>query len=224
MAQDEVAARKITAIPNGVDEHTFTPVAEDEKQDAKRLLGYPQKVLVTYTGSMKRQKGLDVLLKAWRQVSRVRGDAQLLMVGKTKPEAEFRYLTELARALGIERSVTFTGETHDVRNYLRATDVFVLPSYLEGLSNSMLEALSCGLPTVVTDVPGLEDIIAHGVNGWIVPPGDPDALADGIITVLGNSDLAAALGQAARALVLERFSIRQVAVSYEEMIRDLTKE
>lgn len=221
LVADEVAATKIAAIPNGVDVQRFLPVVEREKQDAKKLLGYPQKLLVTYLGSMKRQKGLDVLLKAWRQVNRVRGDAQLIMVGKTAPEAEFRYLLNLARNLGIEQSVTFSGETHHVRDYLRATDLFVLPSYLEGLSNAMLEALSSGLPTVMTQVPGLEDVIVHGVNGWIVPSGDPGALAEGIIAVLGDSELAAALGKAARELAVERFSIQRVAASYEELIRDL---
>jgi len=163
---------KITKIPNCIDTHRFKPVELCEKQKAKNLLGLSQNRIVTYVGNLTRARSLNVLLTSWKEVSHSRPEVHLLIVGKTEPEKEFEYLSSLVQELGIGNSATFTREAHLVCRYLDITDVFVLPSFQEGISEAMLEVPSCRLPVVVTNIPGVEDVIIHDVNGSIVPPRD----------------------------------------------------
>ena len=108
--------------------------------------------------------------------------------------------------------VLFTGMTHDVHDYFRAADVFVLPSRREGLPIALLEAMACALPCVASLLPGSTDIIiTHGETGLLVPVGDVQALADAIAMVLGDERRATALGAAARLRVAERFANTDVA-------------
>jgi glycosyltransferase involved in cell wall biosynthesis len=108
--------------------------------------------------------------------------------------------------------VIFTGTTHDVQDYFRAADVFVLPSRREGLPVALLEAMACGLPCVASLLPGATDtIIANGGNGLLVPPGDAVALADHVARVLQDTALASALGAAARETIAARFANTDVA-------------
>ena len=114
--------------------------------------------------------------------------------------------------------VTFAGETADVALYLRAADLFVLPSRAEGMSNAVLEAMACGIPVVATDVGGNREIVgADGVSGRLVPSGDPVALAEAIGTLVGKPALRQELGSAAHGIVRERFDIQRVATQYLSM-------
>jgi glycosyltransferase involved in cell wall biosynthesis len=105
----------------------------------------------------------------------------------------------------------FTGQVKDAVPYLQAADLFVLPSSTEGLSNSMLEAMSCGLPVLATTVGGAPDVIEHGKNGFLIPPDDVDSLRRGLQTLLADGTLRFTLGSNARARILADFSLDSVA-------------
>jgi glycosyltransferase involved in cell wall biosynthesis len=120
------------------------------------------------------EKGLDTLLDAWASAFAGREDVRLRLVGAGRLEAALR---EQARALGIGGQVEFLGHQDKVEDIIATADVGVLPSNIEGLSNTLLELMASGLPTIATRVSGSEDFVVSGRNGWIFDPGDTKALA-----------------------------------------------
>jgi glycosyltransferase involved in cell wall biosynthesis len=117
--------------------------------------------------------------------------------------------------------VRFTGQVEDALRYLQAADLFVLPSTTEGLSNSLLEALSVGLPVLATSVGGTPDVIAHGENGYLIPPDDLPALQAGLTILLNDSDLCGRLGTLSRRRVQADFSLESVAARLEALYHRL---
>lgn len=106
--------------------------------------------------------------------------------------------------------ITYLGETDDVRPYLRSCSLLCLPSYREGLPRTILEALAIGRPIITTDVPGCRELVIDGVNGFIVPPRDPDALAAAITRFVERPDLLATMAKASRALAEARYNVGDI--------------
>jgi len=117
--------------------------------------------------------------------------------------------------------VRFHGRVNDVPRHLAETDVFVLPSRSEGISNALLEAMAHGVPSIATDIPGNRDLIEDGRTGLLVPPDDAKALSEALLRLAGDRSLRETLGRAGRRLVEERFDLRIVAGKYAEMYRGL---
>src|SRR5690606_9080223 len=109
----------------------------------------------------------------------------------------------------------------DVRPYLRASDVFVLPSRSEGMSNVLLEAMAAGLPSIATRVGAAEAVVTDGTDGLLVPPAAPPQLGDALRRVCGDPELRARLGSAAARTIDERFSIAAVMNQIEAEYRDI---
>ena len=107
-------------------------------------------------------------------------------------------------------TVEFLGEVTDVPGVLARADIYVQPSFQEGLPNAVLEAMAMGLPIVATRVSGNEDVVTDGDNGLLVPPGDPDALAAALRTLVADPALAARMGRRSREIVESRFSLTAV--------------
>lgn len=151
-------------------------------------------VRVAYVGRLRQVKGVTVLLDAWHQLAP--GAAARLVIageGELRPELE----AQLDR-LALRGAVELAGAISDVPALLRDTDVYVQPSFAEGMPNSVLEAMAAGLPVVATRVSGNEDLIADGENGLLVPPGDPGALAAAIRRLMDDPALARTMGERAR--------------------------
>jgi glycosyltransferase involved in cell wall biosynthesis len=208
-----VSASRICQIPNGVE----IPAREADLAVAPLRIRWrlrPEAPVVTYTGRLSSEKGLEILLSAWSRVAQHPTHPQLLLVG---PGSHVRNVeSQLHRMVGehrLEDSVRFVGEVADVSPYLSLADVFVLPSRSEGLSNALLEALAHGKPVVVTDIPG-NGIITHDCEGLKVPVDDAEALADALLSLIADPNLRARLGGAARATAINRFSIESVARQY----------
>jgi glycosyltransferase involved in cell wall biosynthesis len=146
-----------------------------------------------------KQKGHAVLLKAATLVP----NAMFVLAGDG-PERQS--LEALAQELGVASRVHFLGERADVPSLLARSDAFVLPSMYEGLPVSVLEAMAIGTPVVATAVGGTDEVVEHGVNGLLVPPGNPERLADEISRVIGNTSLAASLSEGGKRRVREYFS------------------
>jgi len=196
-------ARRVR-IPNGVDTDRFAPVSSGEKGQLRENLGLTASApLAIFAGRLVPEKRIDQLLMAWPQVCRQVLGAELVIIGSGEEEARLR---EQAPA-----GVRFVGQVDDVRPYLQAADVFVLPSVTEGLSNAMLEALSTSLGVVVTAVGGAPDIIMNGRNGMLISPDDVDGLAVALVTLLQNADLRQRLGAAGRRTVEADYSLAQAA-------------
>lgn len=211
------AQQKIKYIPNGVMLPRLPSV--QERARVRESLGVsPDNFVLTFVGSFQRKKNVPFLLNTFASLARERSQVRLWLVGDG-PQRNL--LQQQVIQLDLTGKVRFTGQIPNVSDYLMASDGFVLPSRIEGLSNALLEAMSHGLPCVATAVGGNPDLIHSGKNGWLVPPEDPNALYETLKRVSDNSDAARAAGHAARATIAERFTIDQVADKYLDLYDQL---
>ncbi len=211
---------KFWLIPNGVDLERFRPGDQEERQALRRELGLPEELpLILYVGFFSHDKRPDVLFESWTRM--LVGDSPttgLVFVGATRSRyyevdpGLVQEIREEAQRLGVEKRVAFVEVTHEIEKYYQAADIFALPSSREGLPNTLLEAMATGLPCVVSRLPGVTDeVIDHGINGFLFPPGDGVALEGALRLLLYDPTLAQELGRRARATVEERYSIAQTA-------------
>lgn len=222
-----VSASKITVIPQGTNHIVFKPTKLNEKINLRNDLGLPiQDLLVTFVGGIIPRKGVDLLLEAWKLVSVEYPTAQLLLVGPIyidNPElAEFyQRLKDKIGKSQLQRKVHFIGMVDNVVDYLRASDIFVLPSIREGLPSTLLEAMSCGLPCIITSFLGYSEYIARNSEEIIVVPRDADALSQAIINLLKSQELRMKLGAKARKRIEAKFSINIILQRYVNLFQDL---
>jgi glycosyltransferase involved in cell wall biosynthesis len=171
-------------------------------------------VSAIYVGRLSSEKGLSDLLHAWRSVkARATRRIKLRMIGDGPQEKE---LQALALALDLGETVEFFGYCGDVPAELIKANLFVLPSYAEGNSNAILEAMSAGLPIVATRVGGASIQIGSDGERFLVPPGDRQALAGALLKLIEDEVLQLRLGVAMRARIESMFAIDRVAAIYEQ--------
>lgn len=204
---------RIWEIPNGVDVEHFRPLQPGRRRRLREALNLPDGWLVGFAGRLTHQKGLDVLLEAWRRVVSARRDAQLILIGSGE---ELPNLFKQADSLGLERSVHFVGECSDVAPLLQACDAFVLPSRSEGLPVALLEAMAVGLPVVATKIDGIRYVLEDGVTGGLVPPDDPMALSNRLLEAADGARVQS-WGERARRHVEAHYSLDVVAEQYVAM-------
>jgi len=212
----------IHMIPNGVDTKRFHPVTEDEKLKLRRKLGLPVTgKIVSFTGRLVSYKGLPLLLRVWQEIQRKHRDVRLVLVGSGgldihNCEAELKAYVD---AHSLQDSVRFTGDVHNVYEYLQASDIFAFPTGSEAFGISLIEAMACGLPVISTGVGGLEDILQHRRNGLLVEPGNHRQLYEALECLLADHALAGCLGKAARQTVEDRYSMETVTREYVQLFR-----
>jgi glycosyltransferase involved in cell wall biosynthesis len=183
----------VETLYHGLDPAAMGPPAPD---GVREELGIgPAAPLVGTVANFRVEKAHGDLLRAAVLVRESLPDVRFLLVGHGPLEAQMR--AEAAR-LGLDDTVIFAGFREDVPRLAAALDVFALSSRHEGLSIALMEAMALGKPPVVTSVGGLPELVTHDRDGLLVPPGDPGALAAGIVTVLQDRALAGRLGEAAR--------------------------
>lgn len=172
--------------------------------------GGTERPLVVCVARLCRQKGQDVLLRAWPAVPRAVPGAHLVLVGDGPDEAALR-----AAAPG---SVTFAGPTVDAAAWYRVADLVVLPSRWEGMALVPLEAMACGRPVLVTDVDGARESLPPGqARHCLVRPDDPAALAHAIVALLRNAPLRDALAHEARPHVVAHHDVRNAAAAFADL-------
>jgi len=216
---------KIRCIPNGIDTVKFAPAPPEQKPLSRRELGLPvDKVLVTYTGRLAAAKGLLPLIRVWRELVSRHPSAHLVLVGSGGEHTVDNCESELRQFIathGLEPAVSLPGQVDNVAEYLRASDLFVLPSEYEGLSLSLLEALACGLPAVATRVGAAPEVLEHERSGILIEPKDPPALERGIEWLLNHRERWPAMAAAARQTVLQNYSLDAVCNAYVRLFQDL---
>ena len=207
-------------LPYGVNTRRFHPVPPETKLSLRAKLGIPQnKRIVIFVGRLHPVKGLDILLKAWHKLSHFSGCAQLLLVGDGPENA---YLKELTAQLQIENTVSFLGSKYGINEYMQACDIFVLPSFSEGLSNSLLEAMSSGLAIVATNVEGSSEAIKQGHNGLLVEPRDIDQLAQALKKMIDKEELSLKLARQARQTATTKYSLESAVENRIQVYRELS--
>jgi glycosyltransferase involved in cell wall biosynthesis len=206
-----VPRARITVIPNGVDAARFFPPAPAE--EARRALGADASPLVGSVGCLAARKDYGTLLEALCLLGG-RGlafRAALVGDGPDRDALEAR-----AAALGLAGRVRFLGERGDIERLLPGMDVFVLSSREEGIPNALLEAMAAGRACVATAVGGTPEVLRDGETGWLVPPGEPGALADALEQALTRPGEARRRSEAACRAAREELSIEVMVRRHEE--------
>jgi glycosyltransferase involved in cell wall biosynthesis/serine acetyltransferase len=200
--QDGFSPDLIRVIRNGVDLERFTNVHRD-RQKLFPHLALGSKLIAVVANMNVETKGHTDLIRAASVISRECPAAKFLLIGDGAERARLEVMTG---ELGLHETVLFAGRRTDVPTVLACCDLFVLPSWAEGLPNSVLEAMAVGLPVVATSVGGTPEIIEDGVNGLLVEPRDSHALAGAILQLLGNEGFAKQLARSAQERVHGQFS------------------
>jgi glycosyltransferase involved in cell wall biosynthesis len=176
---------------------------------------------VVMVASINRNKGQDLLLKAF---ARLRNrDAELWLYGTTGLSAH-KYVHDLkhfAEEQGLSGRVFLPGPTADVFKVFAGAAVVVHTSWTESFGMALVEAMSCGVPVIAHDLEGMREVVADGVSGYLIEPGDLDALAERLDELLENPDLRNRLGAAGYALVRERFDMTTRAAEYLDLYREV---
>ncbi len=214
-----VSPDRIEVVPNGIDAR-FAPGAGDHVRLRHGLGGGP---VALFLGGLKPRKNLALLLDAWREVARARADARLLVAGVGPLESSLR---RRAVALGLGGRVVFAGRIAEAEKvgYYNAADLFVSPSSLEGFGFTVGEAMSCGLPVVVSDRGALPELVVHGEGGFVCRHGDAGELARRLLLLLGDALLRRRFGRFNRDRVDRHFrwerASRRVWDIYEEVLTE----
>jgi sugar transferase (PEP-CTERM/EpsH1 system associated) len=211
-----VPAARITQIYNGVDTELFLP--EFTQSQLEPASADESAMVVGTVGRLQPVKDHVTLIKAFAHAKQsspgdMRG-ARLVIVGEGPCRDQIA--AEIARH-GIEPSVSMLGERQDVANVLRTFDVFALPSLVEGISNTILEAMASGLPVLATRAGGNPELVAENETGQLVSPGDWQTMATWLIEYARNAPLRRRQGRAARKLAGDRFSMTAMVQSYLEL-------
>lgn len=213
-----VAPAKIDVIANGVDSERFAP--RPELKSARRAeLGLPQDALLIGTvGRLVRIKGQALLLQA-AKILADRGLNVSVALAGDGPELE--NLRATAAALSLSSRIHFLGASKKVADFLNALDIFVLPSVSEGMSNTVLEAMSSGLPVLATRVGGNPELVEDQVSGRLFQVGDAAQLADDVAALAENENLRRGLGAAARARILANYRLDLMLDRYRNLYQRL---
>lgn len=214
LVKDEnVPAGHIELCYNGIDLEKFQPL------DRARPAAVPKDALVVgVVCALRPEKGLSTLVKAFAEIRNLDPRLKLAVVGSG---AMLESLQAEARALGIWEQCVFEPATSQVAEWLRAIDIFVLPSLSEAFSNSLMEAMACGCCVVASNVGGNPELVSNGETGLLFEPRDAAGLSGVLRNLLENEPLRRRLAAAGERTVRERFSIRSSAERMSEIYKKL---
>ena len=203
---------RLVVVSNGVDPAPFDRALA---VDRASIVVPPGAVLALYVGRFDPQKGLNHLLDAASRIIATRADWHLALVGDG-PERP-ALLARIGADPALRANVHALGRRGDVPALLKAADLLVLPSLWEGMPNVVLEAMAARRAVVGTAVEGTEDLVVPGQTGWLVPPGDPGALADALLEAAADPSRLARFGESGRARVEAGFTPARVVEAYERL-------
>lgn len=220
-AEDRIYGVRPLLIPNWTDPARFAPANSGQKRANGRVaLGIDGEAIVYVSvGSCQLLKRHEAVIRALAGILATCPGAHYLHVGSGELEVPEQ---QLVKDLGLSRKVTFVGQRDDIPELLQSSDVFVMPSTREGSPISCLEAMSCALPVIATDAPGLRDLVAEGETGRLVQGGDE--LARAMAELYDDEHLRDAMGEAGRARVLDEFSVERSVESYLALYGELCRD
>jgi glycosyltransferase involved in cell wall biosynthesis len=209
-----VPRAKVEQIINGVDCEKFCPALD--KIQARATLGIPaDKMVVGIVGRLDPVKDHATLLRSMGQAA----DAgRLVIVGAGPAETDLR---SLAAQLNLTERMHFLGARDDIAQVMGALDVFVLPSLAEGISNTILEAMACGVPVIASRVGGSSELVVEGETGFLFEAGQAGELAGRLERYLYNPELRQRHGLAGRLRAKQQFSLSAMVGKYERLYRSL---
>lgn len=221
----KIPPEKIVKIHNGIEIEEYHPdikEVKNKKSELRRELGLKSDVpVIGAIGRLVWQKGFEYLIQAIPQVIQAFPEAKFLIVGEGPLR---RGLEELSERLKIEDNTIFTGFRSDIKDILATIKLLAMPSLLEGLPLVLLEGMAMAKPIVATRIDGITEVLENGETGLLVPAKNPHELAEAIIEILKNKTKADLLGQNARKIVEEKFSVKKMVEQTELVYEKLLTE
>lgn len=201
-------SENIIVVGNGVNPDFFVPI--------KKKRG----VYILYTGQLNSKKGLIDLVKSAQYVCREHPKLKFILAGKGPLE---NHLKKLVHSLNLDRNFSFVGfvDRSTLLEYYQNATIYVFPSYYEGLPTTLLEAMSCGLPVVATDVDGTSEAVIDGETGYLVPPKNSKKLAGAILRLLADEELMKRMGEKAINRIKKHYDWGIIASKIEEIYRSI---
>jgi glycosyltransferase involved in cell wall biosynthesis len=202
---------KTIVFPWGVDLEHFSPKKEERKKDG---------FILFCNRSWEARYGVDVLAHAFVQVAQKRDDVRLILLGGGSQGAKLRQIFQRG---GVEEFVTYGGQIsqNDLPNWYHQADLYISPSHVDGSSVSLMEALACGLPCLVSDIPANKEWVVENENGWLFRDGDSNHLAEKILMAMNQRDKLFEMGQAGRKSAEKRADWKQNAEALMNVYRKL---
>ena len=219
-----VERSRIQFIPNGVDSNIFFPLDQELKRVRRQEIGIRECLTIVFCGAVVERKRPHFIIEALREILEdKKTDAQLLLVGPAPDETYLKLLTSLIDQYKLVGNVKLIGHTDKVEYYLQAADLFCLPSRQEGLPNAAIEAMSCGLPIVVTQFSGAADLGAGDRKTGIIVDGNIEAIARGIRDFLYSDNLLRSVSLRARKHAVNEFSLNIAAQRHFNLFQNIGK-
>lgn len=206
-----VPESKLELIPNGIDADLFIN-ADTAPLDIAG--SRPDKTTLIFVGRLDAVKGVDVLIRAVSILNNSQDNLQLLIVGDGPKREELQALTH---KLMVSENIIFLGTRRDITPLLSYADIKVMPSYWEGLGIAAIEAMASGIPVIASNVEGLNEVIRHKVTGILVPPGNPEKLAEAIDSIAANPLLCEQWGRNGRKIAIQEYSFIKMIKSYTDL-------
>lgn len=205
---------RICVVHNGVRIGNKDPILGAQK---RTILGIKSEdVVIGSVGRLAPVKNYPSLLTVFAKVKKEFNNVKLILIGDGD---ERKSLEQISIHLGLEKDVFFLGQRDDVEDWMQAFDLFALSSLYEGISISILEAMSVYLPVVATDVGGNREVVVDGQTGWIVPPNDPEKMARAMLSLIRDRSLSLEMGHKGFERVKEEFNIEQTIKTYEKIFQ-----
>ncbi len=217
-----VQPNKISVIPNAVDINTFNP--DIDGTEIRKKLNIGSEKVILFVGRLDFQKGIEYLISAFSKIIIDFPEVKLIVVGDGPLKDQVRAVIS---KYNLSKSVFLLGrvDVMDLPKIYAACDLFVVPSLMEGFGIVYLEAMACGKACIGTNIGGVEDVIADGITGLLVPPADPTSIYLAIKRLLSDEDTLMRFGKDGRKRVLENFTWEKVAAQtldvYRKALSDL---
>ena len=226
-----ISIEKVYQIPQMVDPAEFEPVTENDRRKIREKINLPNdRYIIISIGMVYHRKGFDILVKAFNEAKQKYPTLFLLIVGPTDNLDDrglfYSHLLKMIHSYNLCNDVFFTGEVPNTKQYLQASDLFVFPSRKEGLPSAVIEAMSTGLPCIVSGLDGISthDIFTEADTGVVITTEDPFEYAKAILRFANDSNYSAKCGKKARDLSQKQFSpdfvVKQYLSLYNELIHE----
>ncbi|MDI6780493.1 MAG: glycosyltransferase [bacterium] len=216
-----IPGEKIKVILNGVDIEKFSFLAEKRTRKRQELGIAEDRLVVGTVGRLEAVKNQRMLIQAMPELLKKFPDVMTVIIGDGILKAE---LINMAKELGLSEHILFPGVRNDVAEILSAMDLFIISSLTEGICNAILEAMSCGLPVIATDVGGNPEIVLDGKTGLLVALSDMVGFVAAIEDLLGNKEKRKEYGRNGQEMVEQRFSLQRMVREYESLYRFLLQK
>ena len=218
---EELPGKKMEVIYNGLDFSIYQDLQSDGTLRQELRIKDTMPIIGMVANFNFEIKGHRFFLEAAKIVLEKIPHAFFILIGDGPLRKQYE---QMAKELGIGEQVRFLGKRNDVPSIISNLNISVMSSTSEGLSNIILESMAAGKPVVVTNVGGSSEIVMDGVNGYLVSPADPPAMANAILNLLQNPEKAIQIGNAGKKLVQEKFSVDAMVRSYEKLYMELMKK